>query len=314
MKRTAQALAAICLVFFSVNPVSAGSVKIKLGDHKAVVTINGEEFTTYNYAEKQMKPYFHPVYASGKKLVVRKEIFSKEDRKSKEAGLDHFHHKGLWIAIDSINKEMLNYWHEENRMTTGNVSATTCGNDATLHVVNTWLDNDQKPILKNAVDFTFTPGRLIICEMKLTALNAPVTFGDTKEGLFAIRLNHDMRGKSGGRILNADGLKGEKDCWGKPTAWIDYHGEVEGTTVGVSLFDDPNNFRPSRYHVRGYGLFSINPFGEKKYSNGKKEAAPVTLKPGKSLKLRYALYVHQGDEKQGKVAEQHKQFLSAGKK
>ncbi len=315
MKQRIHIFLAVCLVFISIQSASAGRVQIKVEDHKANVTIDGEAFTTYHFSPKLMKPYFHPLYAPGKKLVVRKEIFNKEGQgKGHNKGLDHFHHKGLWIAIDSINKEMLNYWHEANRMTAENVTVTTCGDNATLHVINAWLDNDDKPILKNKVDFTFTPDRMIICEMTLVAQDQPVTFGDTKEGLFAIRLNYEMRGLSGGRIINADGLKGEKECWGKPTAWIDYHGEVGGDTVGVALFDDPNNFRPSRYHVRGYGLFSINPFGEKKYSNGKKKADPVTLKPGESLKLRYAAYIHQGDEKQGKVVEHYKQFLSARKK
>ena len=315
MKLGTQLLLATCLALISIQSVFAGRVAINVHDHQADVTIDGELFTTYHFSPDLMKPYFHPVFAPGKKLVVRKEIFNKQGQgKGHQKGLDHFHHKGLWIAIDSINKEMLNYWHEENRMKTENVSVSTCSDNATLHVDNIWLDNDEKPILKNSVDFTFTPDRMIICEMALTALDQPVTFGDTKEGLFSIRVNYEMRGLSGGRIVNADGLKGEKECWGKPTAWIDYHGEVGGDTVGVALFDDPNNFRPSRYHVRAYGLFAINPFGEKKYSNGKQKAAPVTLKPGESLKLRYAAYVHSGDEKQGKVVEHYKQFLSARKK
>ncbi len=314
MKLKIHFLIALCLAFFSSQSASAGQVEIALHETTADVTIDGELFTTYNFSPQLMKPYFHPVYAPGKKLVVRKEVFDKQGQgKGHQKGLDHFHHKGIWIAIDSVNKEMLNYWHEKNRMTTESVKVSTCGNNATLHVINHWLDNDNKPILKNKVDFTFTPDRMIICEMALTALNQPVTFGDTKEGLFAIRLNYELRGLSGGRIINADGLKGEKECWGKPTAWIDYHGEIGGETVGVALFDDPNNFRPSRYHVRGYGLFSINPFGEKKYSNGKKKAAPVTLKPAECLKLRYAAYIHRGDEKQGKVVEHYKQFVSAQK-
>ena len=314
MKRSTQILIAICLALFSPNSANAGQVKIKVEDHKAVVTVDGEHFTTYNFADKQMKPYFHPLYAPGNKLVVRKEIFTKAENQASKTGLDHFHHKGLGIAIDSINADKLNYWHEEHRMTTENVSVTTHKDSATLHVVNCWLDNDQKPILKNQVDFTITSDRLIICEMKLTALKSPVIFGDTKEGLFAIRVNHSMRADNGGRIINAQGVQGDKQCWGKPSAWIDYHGEVEGETVGVAMFDDPGNFRPSRYHVRSYGLFSINPFGEKIYSNGEQEASPVTLKPNESLSLRYALYVHQGDSKQGKVAEQHKKFVAAGQK
>ena len=173
MKRTLHLFVAICIGLISIQSVSAGSVKIKLEKNKAEITIDGEQFTTYNFAKEQMKPYFHPVYAPGKTLVVRKEIFTKAESK-RQSGMDHFHHKGICIALDTVNADKLNYWHEENRMTAEDLSVSTCGDNATLHVVNAWLDNNQKPILKNYVDYTITPNRMIICEMKLTALDKPV--------------------------------------------------------------------------------------------------------------------------------------------
>ncbi|MCA8986344.1 MAG: PmoA family protein [Planctomycetaceae bacterium] len=298
-------------LFGLISFCQADDVQLKRDGDRVDVNIGGELFTSFHFEGTYPKPYFHPVYAPGKTLVVRENVFGKEGEQGNDAktGMGHFHHKGIWIAIDSIN-EGLNYWHEKDKIETTSVVAKMQDGRGVIQVENVWNDAKGEPLMKEQTVYTITPDRMIRCDVTFSAIQA-VTFGDTKEGLFAIRVHHDMRELSGGHIINSRGEQGEKECWGKPAPWVDYHGQVGGKTVGISLFDSPENFRPSRYHVRGYGLFAINPFGEKKYSNGEKEEAPVTLKPGESLSLKYGLYVHSGDDKEGAVAAQYQKFLSA---
>jgi len=278
------------------------------------VVIGDKIFGVYNSGKNWGKPFLYPVHAPNGKNVLREIVPTKADQGSSKDGTDHFHHKGVWIAVDSVNEQQFNFWHEDDRIVCDKVEhSTNDDGSATLTIRNTWMGGDT-PLLKETTTATFHPSRLAVYKIQLDAIDKDVTFHDTKEGFFAVRVAHTMREMQGGQIANAGGEKGEKNCWGKPTPWIDYFGEVDGQTCGVTLMDHPDNFRKSRYHVRSYGLFAISPFGPKKYSNGQEEAAPVTISPGKkSLNLTYGLFVHDGDTAAGKVAEQYQQFLKVSK-
>ena len=83
-------------------------------------------------------------------------------------------------------------------------------------------------------------------------LDGPVTFRDTKEGMFGLRVasSMDVTRKTGGKITNAEGLTDEK-AWGKPSPWVDYVGPVNGKTVGIAVLNHPGSFRyPTTWHVR----------------------------------------------------------------
>lgn len=276
------------------------------------ILIDGSVFAVLNHGKPWNKPFLFPVHAPSGKNVLRDIIPTAADQGSSKDGTDHFHHKGVWIAVDSVNDEKLNFWHEKANIVCDSVQHTS-GKNGTgiLTIHNTWRQDDQ-PLLKETTTATFYPSYLVTYQIELSAVDKDVTFHDTKEGFFAVRLAHTMREMQGGHITNAEGLKGEKDCWGKPSPWIDYFGEVDGKTCGVTLMDHPGNFRKSRYHVRSYGLFAISPFGPKTYSKGAEPEAPVTLSPGgDSLKLTYGLYIHDGDTSAGHVAKAYQDFLTA---
>ena len=265
------------------------------------VKVEGEPFTVFNDSEELPKPFFSPVRGPGGTVLSRAIGQEKAD---------HPHHKGIWLAVDEVNG--VAFWAERGKIKTTSLKILAAeGDPAKFEMVNEWIAGDGQPVVTERTVVSIFANRLIAYDVTFDAAHGPVTFEDTKEGLFGFRMVNSMREQEGGRVVNAEGTQGTKECWGRTSAWIDYSGEVEGKTFGVSLFDHPLNPRPSRYHVRDYGLFSISPFGEQSYTNGKNPADPVIVPAGGTYRLRYALYVHSGDAAAADVAGIYRQYLKA---
>jgi hypothetical protein len=180
-----------------------------------------------------------------------------------------------------------------------------------------WRTPENEAILEEVRKIQFLnyeTARLFVVDIDLCASLVPITFGDTKEGAFGVRVADSMREDRGkGHITNAEGSVGESACWGRISAWCDYSGPVEGEIVGIAIFAAPENPLPTCWHSRGYGLMAANPFGRAKSGfpamrgkNDKKDL--VHLDKGEHLKLRYGIFLHLGDVKQGKVTEGYELF------
>jgi len=301
----------LCIVAFGVLLFGASAVRgasqdvqLTIKGESLEVTIGGQPFTVYNFAKTQKKPYFSPVRGPEGQIMSR-PLLDPNGR----AWRDHQHHKGIWFSIDEVNG--IKFWAERGKIENVSVEPiASSGNPARFKTVNNWLGKDGQPVLIESTTVSIFANRVIAYDAQLTAAKNPVTFEDTKEGFFGFRMVDSMRGKAGS-IVSSDGHHGEGECWGKQFDWVDYDGPVDGKTVGIAIFDNPHNFRRSRYHVRSYGLFSISPFGEKAYTNGANAAAPLTLKPGASLRLRYAMYIHDGDTKSADVAGTYQKYVAA---
>ena len=303
----ARPLACLLLVFSADFANSSEKVQISEGTEKdtLTITVDGQPFLTFNYGPQLPKPYFLPVTTAGG-VVVNRALGDKSDA-------DHPHHKGIWNAIDEVNG--VKFWAEKGVIRNTRVKITSAsGSTASFQATNEWRNAESgKPEVVEEVLITVHPSRLLIYDMTFHAVHGPVAFEDTKEGLFGFRVAPSMKEKNGGRVTASDGSTTTMKCWGRPFPWVDYSGEVDGKTAGVTIMDHPDNFRPSRYHVRDYGLFSVSPFGEKAYTNGASPAAPVHLEMGKTLRLRYGLYVHDGDAASSNIPSIYDVFASTGK-
>ena len=151
--------------------------------------------------------------------------------------------------------------------------------------------SDERVVKFHASDKT----RIVDFDITIKASNGPITFGDTKEGMFGLRVasSMDVDAKKGGKITNADGLT-DAAAWGKPATWVDYTGPVEGETVGIAILNHPSSFRhPTTWHVRTYGLFAANPFGWHDF--GMKTSGDHTIPAGESIRFGYRVILHTGD-------------------
>jgi hypothetical protein len=184
---------------------------------------------------------------------------------------------------------------------------------------NEWRTADGTKILDEARTLHLVDlgeAKLLVMDIDLHASVTPITFGDTKEGSFGVRINDLLRESGGkGRLENAAEQKGEKAVWGRQSPWCDYSGPLGEQTVGLAVFDDPANPIKACWHARGYGLIAANPFGREKSGFPAMKGKPdlVKLAKGEHLKLRYGILIHPGDAKTGKVADYFQQFAKLGK-
>jgi hypothetical protein len=146
--------------------------------------------------------------------------------------------------------------------------------------------------------------RYIDFDISLQASEGPVTFGDTKEGTFGVRVAGTMKVEAdmGGRIINSHGQT-NRDAWGQRAPWVDYHGPVDGQQVGIAILNHPSSFRfPTYWHVRPYGLFAANAFGWHDFEEDSSFDGSHVLPPGETMTFRYRVLIHPGDHVQGDVA------------
>jgi hypothetical protein len=218
---------------------------------------------------------------------------------------DHPHHRSLWFSHGSVNGQ--DFWGEEKafgkEIHEGFSEITSGEKVGIIRSTNRWEDAQGKVICSDErMIKIFSPtdqkSQIMDFEITIKASNGDLVFGDTKEGMMAIRVAESMKLKGHektSRILNSAGDRNDA-TWGKRANWCDYSGLVEGKTMGIAIFDYPQNPRhPTWWHVRDYGLFAANPFGKhdfEKLSNP--HAGELKISAGKSLTFRYRFYFHQG--------------------
>lgn len=296
-------------IFFLAAVAFAGEVTFQEEDADTVaVLVDGALFTKYVPGGGNFPMLFPLNAATGESVTRGYPMVRDVPHEAK----DHPHHRSLWLTHGNVNG--VNFWNETAKQGKIVFREYVKKEAPLLAAKCEWQRPDGEVICSDVCTMAFgddETSRWIDFRWEITAGEKDVIFGDTKEGTFAVRVAGTMKveEKLGGEIVNADGQRDDA-AWGKRAAWVDYHGPVNDKTLGIAIMNHPkSDFYPTYWHVRTYGLFAANPFGVHDFTGDQnKHLGDFTLSAGKTLTLLYRVYIHPGDEKIGKVAENFENY------
>jgi len=315
----------------ALNAQSLEDERVKLvkadDKHKVDIFIDGRFFTSFQYSDTIEKTFLFPVNAPDGSIITRG--YPVEPRKGER--VDHPHHIGIWFNHGNVNG--LDFWNNSSAIpsakkdTYGHIVLQKIvkaenGRKGILEAVLDWDDNTGKTVLTENVKYIFSgdkDSRTIDHISVLTAVNGPVTIDDSKEGMFAIRVDRAFEMPSNESLIFTDdkgnpttvkatdntgvtgmytsgkGLKGDA-VWGTRNDWVILSGVKNNVLITMGIFDNPKNpGYPAYSHARGYGLFSINNFGQNSY-DPKQEKRSYLIEKGQSVTLCHRFYIQSGSE------------------
>ena len=285
-------------ILISLSSYSAKIIAEKSGS-KINITIDGKFFTSYIFSEQEKYPFFFPVNGpvSGGSVTSMRNA-------------EYPHHSSLFFGCDMVNGG--NYWQEgleRGRI----ISVNTCierqgGDSAVITDECIWSRPGASSPIRDTRRFTITvPSNSVYqidVDITLEMLD-DVHIKKTNHSLFSARLAPDLAVNNGGTMINAENLKGEKETFGKKSAWIDYYGKRGSITEGLVIMEHPSNtWYPSPWFTRDYGFISPTPMYWPE--NGEE----IFLREGTNLRLRYRVLVHSGDHIEAGIAEAFQRYKS----
>jgi hypothetical protein len=279
-------------------PLSAAKITaVKVGS-KINVTIGGKYFTSYIFSEDEKYPFFYPVngpVSGGSVTSMRNAVYP--------------HHSSLFFGCDLVNGG--NYWQEgleRGRIISVNAQIVKQGGDTLIFTDECiWSRPGAISPVKDTRTYTITaPSEnmtQIDAEIKMETL-IDVTILKTNHSLFSVRMAADLAVTNGGTMINAEGIKNEKDgTFGKKSAWMDFFGKRGNAIEGIAILQHPSNpWYPSPWFTRDYGFMSPTPMEWPE--NGKS----TFLKKGTVLNLKYRVLVHSGDHLEAGIANEFERY------
>ena len=305
-------------------PLARAAVDVKELPDRVRIEIGGKLFTELRHGDAPHVYYWPLIGPDGVKMT---RAWPMENAPGEER--DHVHHRSMLFSHGQVNG--VDFWgesasykgtpkHPVGKIELDKVIAAKGGDVGVVTTSQKWTAPDGSVPVTSVQTLRVhdrpESERLFDFETTLTAGEKDVTFGDTKEGTFAIRIAESMRLKQpkspgAGHIVNSEGLRDDK-VWGTRAKWVDMSGPIAGKTYGISIFDHASNLRhPTRWHARDYGLFAANPFCEVDMDQSQpKGAGDYLLKAGQSVTFKYRVFIHTGEADVAEIEKRFAEFVS----
>lgn len=302
----------LCVVMLFGGCNSQDNFKFQEEDDRVNVIIGDQLFTSYRYSSDLLKPSLHPVISPTGEIVTRGYPFEEIEGESS----DHPHHTGVYFTYgnrDQVNGD--SFWNQhDGPQKIKHVKILAMEEDTNKGKLSTrshWINSQGRPILEEDRRMEFYSSEdeyRIDFTIRLSAIDTTVTFADTKEGMFAIRvadwLTENTTGtlyNSTGEYLNAEGDRTEENIWGKRSSWVRLEGKKDDKTIGVAMYHHPNSTNyPTYWHARGYGCFAANPIGQYEFQEARQVEDPeyrtLTLRSGETALFKFRMIIYEGSK------------------
>jgi hypothetical protein len=279
---------------------NADGIALTHDGERVRVEVHGEPFAEFRTSGSS-KPFLYPLYAPGAIPVTRGYPIDGGEERPGEAS-DHPHHVSLWFAHGDVSGH--DFWHGAPKGAFVRTRAVQL-DGARILSEHDW-DAGERTWARERRTMTFAASadaRWIDFDVTLDTLGDRVTFGDTKEGTFALRLAPTLRVEgavAAGSLLDSEG-RVDGEVWGQRARWVAARGPAEGGAVTVAIFDHPANPRhPTWWHARKYGLLAANPFGRHDFEGAPEGAGDLVVEG--ELRLRYRVWLAAGSKSANELA------------
>lgn len=282
----------LILIFSGILPVNATKINAVRVGSKINVTIDGKYFTSYIFSPDEKYPFFYPVngpLSGGSVTSMRNGEYP--------------HHSSLFFGCDRVNDG--NYWQEgleRGRIISVNAEVLREGGDTVVISDECiWSRPGAFSPVKDRRIIVITSPSVTVRQIDVAItmeMLMDVHILKTNHSLFSARMAADLSVKNGGTMVNAEGIKNEKETFGKPSPWIDFYGKRGEAIEGLAILQHPSNpWYPSPWFTRDYGFISPTPMYWPQ--NGEE----TFMKKGETLLLRYRVLVHGGTTDEAKIGE-----------
>jgi hypothetical protein len=284
-------------------------VGFRLGDGDVVITVDNRPIASYVYRDPSgdiPRPYFAHVKAPSGFQVTRNHPPRTGQDRTDHATM----HPGIWMAFGDL--DAADFWRNRARIKHVRfIEKPTGGIDRGSFVEEKkYLRSDGSLVCDEEFrcEVRVRPGGYLLTWDSTFSSERAFYFGDQEEMGLGFRVASPLTELKGGRLSDSNGRQGAKAIWSQSAKWCDYSGVIDGQRVGMTLMCHPANVRPSWMHARNYGFVAANPFGRQAMKKGGQ--SKVVVKPGETLRLRYAVWIHSADaDKESTIHSTYTEYI-----